>query len=195
MVTAYHFESGCPGSNPEWGLIYYEALITAQGLPELSSLQGSTLGTSAAEHKGCNWGMQVDWWLQPCAVFDHSFSGISWHMPQKCRNEVNSIAWLYRRAQPKDSIFYIHIFTYIYNEINHPTIIIELQSFNNENYYHLLCLVGQELLGKFQNLRKYIFNAIFIPWWLCTPLWLYIYIPLMVIFTYTWLDLPVPSWL
>ena len=33
--------------------------MTAQGLPEPSSLRGSTLGT-AAEHKGCNWGMQVD---------------------------------------------------------------------------------------------------------------------------------------
>ena len=33
-VTAYDSESGRPGSNPEWGLIYYEALITAQGLPD-----------------------------------------------------------------------------------------------------------------------------------------------------------------
>ena len=32
-----------PGSNPEWGSIYYEASITAQGLPEPSSLRGSTL--------------------------------------------------------------------------------------------------------------------------------------------------------
>ena len=83
VVTAYDSESGRPGSNPEWGLIYYEASITAQGLPEPSSLRGSTLGTRAAEHKGCNWGMQIDRWLQPCAVFGHSFSGISWHMPQK----------------------------------------------------------------------------------------------------------------
>ena len=60
VVTAYDFESGCPGSNPEWGLIYYEASITAQGLPEPSSLRGSTLGTRAAEHKGCSWGMQID---------------------------------------------------------------------------------------------------------------------------------------
>ena len=37
MVTAYDSESGRPGSNPEWGLIYYEASITAQGLPEPSS--------------------------------------------------------------------------------------------------------------------------------------------------------------
>ena len=54
VVTAYDSESDRPGSNPEWGLIYYEASITAQGLPELSSLRGSTLGTRAAEHKGCN---------------------------------------------------------------------------------------------------------------------------------------------
>ena len=60
VITAYDSESGHPGSNPEWGLIYYEASITAQGLPEPSSLRGSTLGTRAAEHKGCNWGIQVD---------------------------------------------------------------------------------------------------------------------------------------
>ena len=56
VVTAYDSESGHPGLNPEWGLIYYEA----QGLPEPSSLRSSTLGTRAPEHKGCNWGMQVD---------------------------------------------------------------------------------------------------------------------------------------
>ena len=60
VVTAYDFEFGRPGSSPEWGLIYYKASITAQGLPELSSLQGSTLGTRAFEHKCCSWGMQVD---------------------------------------------------------------------------------------------------------------------------------------
>ena len=60
VVTAYDFESGRSGSNPEWGLIYYKASITAQGLPEPSSLWGSTLGTRAAEHKGCNLGMQID---------------------------------------------------------------------------------------------------------------------------------------
>ena len=60
VVTAHDSESGRPGSNPEWGLVYYEASITAQGLPEPSSLRGSTLGTRAAEHEGCNWGMQVD---------------------------------------------------------------------------------------------------------------------------------------
>ena len=59
VVTAYDFESGIPGSNPEWGPIYYEASITAQGLPKPSSLRGSTLGTRESEHKGCNWGMQM----------------------------------------------------------------------------------------------------------------------------------------
>ena len=59
VVTAYDSEFGCPGSNPEWGLIYYEAPITAQALPEPSSLQGSTLGTRAAEHKGCNWACKL----------------------------------------------------------------------------------------------------------------------------------------
>ena len=42
VVTAYDFEPGHPGSNPEWGPIYYKASITAQGLPEPSSLWGST---------------------------------------------------------------------------------------------------------------------------------------------------------
>ena len=38
VVAAYDFESGRPGSNPEWGIIYYKASITALGLPEPSSL-------------------------------------------------------------------------------------------------------------------------------------------------------------
>ena len=58
-VTAYDFESGRLGSNPEWGPKYYQDSITAQGLPELSSLRGSTLGTRAAEQNGCNWSMQI----------------------------------------------------------------------------------------------------------------------------------------
>ena len=59
VVTANDSESGRPGSNPEWGLIYYETLITAQGLPKPSSLRGSTLGTRAAKHKGCNWACKL----------------------------------------------------------------------------------------------------------------------------------------
>ena len=72
---------------------------------EPSSLRGSTLGTRAAEYKGCNWGMQVDWWLQLCAVFSATVSVVSAGICH--RNKVNSIAWLYREAQPKDSIIYI----------------------------------------------------------------------------------------
>ena len=60
VVTAYDSEFGRPSSSPEWGPIYYQASITAQDLPEPSSLWGSTLGTRAAEQKGCNWGMQID---------------------------------------------------------------------------------------------------------------------------------------
>ena len=60
VVTAYDSESDHLGLNPEKGLIYYEASITAPCLPEPSSLRGSTLGTRAAEHEGCNWSMQVD---------------------------------------------------------------------------------------------------------------------------------------
>ena len=59
VVTAYDFESDRPGSNPEWCLIYYKVSITAQGLTEPSSLRGSTLGTRAAEHKGCNWARKL----------------------------------------------------------------------------------------------------------------------------------------
>ena len=44
-----------PGSGPEWVLIFYEARSTAQGLPEPSSLRGSTLGTSPVEHQDSDW--------------------------------------------------------------------------------------------------------------------------------------------
>ena len=74
-----------------------------------SGRRGSKLDSRAAKHKGCNWSMHVDWWLQPCAVYCHRFSGFSWHMPQK---KVNSIAWLYQRAQPKDSILYITLHSF-----------------------------------------------------------------------------------
>ena len=104
--------SGCPGSNPEWGPIYYKASITAQGLPEPSSLRVSTLGTKAAEHKGCNWGMKVDSWLQPCAVFGYSFSGIGWHMH---RNKVNSIALLYRYGLAMRE-YQLHYIYWIFDE-------------------------------------------------------------------------------
>ena len=107
MVTAYDSESGRPGSKPEWGLIYYEASITAQGLPEPSSLRGSTLGTRAAEHKGCNWGMQVDWWLQPCAVFNHSFNQLAYATEMKSIQLHDSIV----RLSQKIVSFTLHYIT------------------------------------------------------------------------------------
>ena len=60
VVSAYDFESGLPGSKPDWGPTLYKTSITAQGLPEPSSLRGSTLSTRPAEHKGCNWGIEID---------------------------------------------------------------------------------------------------------------------------------------
>ena len=67
----YYFETGPlksimhvgPGplkNTKHRGLIYYEAPITAQGLPEPSSLRGSTLGTRAAEQKDCNWACKLN---------------------------------------------------------------------------------------------------------------------------------------
>ena len=62
VVTAHDSESARPGSNPEWGLVYYEALITAQGLPEPSSLRGSTLDLpEQLNMKAVTGAMQVDW--------------------------------------------------------------------------------------------------------------------------------------
>ena len=39
--------------------IRLRSLHSAQGLPEPSSLRGSTLGTRAAEHNGCNWACKL----------------------------------------------------------------------------------------------------------------------------------------
>ena len=61
------------------------------GLTRAFLPSGYTLGTRAAEHKGCNWGMQIDWWfkamhLELCSATPSC--GIIWHMPQK--GKVNS---------------------------------------------------------------------------------------------------------
>ena len=79
--------------------------------------------------------MQVDWWLQPCAVFEHSFSGISWHLPQKW-SQFNCMT-LYRKAQPKDSIIYITLHT-LHLDISKPT------KPTPEIPYRLLSLIHQE---------------------------------------------------
>ena len=89
VVSAYDFESGRPGSNPEWELIYFEASITVQGLPEPSSPRGSTLGTRAAEHTGCNWACKL---IDGCsqALCSATVSVVSAGICH--RNEVFSIA-------------------------------------------------------------------------------------------------------
>ena len=110
VVTAYDFESGRPGSNPEWEPIYYEALIPAQGLLEPSSLRGRTLGTRT-EHKG----MQNDWWLQPCAVFSHTISGIIWHMSQKWSQfNCMTLSWWPRHEIVSVTFTFTHLHTYLY---------------------------------------------------------------------------------
>ena len=55
VVTTLDCDPEVPGSSPEWVPIFYEARSTAQGLPEPSSLRGSTLGTSPVEHQDSDW--------------------------------------------------------------------------------------------------------------------------------------------
>ena len=76
--------------------------------PEPSSLRDSTLGARAAEQQGCNWGMQVDWWLQHRAVFGHTFSGIIWYYATEIKSIQlhDSIVM----ALPWDNIVYIYIY-------------------------------------------------------------------------------------
>ena len=49
-----------PRVNVYFSYIFYQASITAQGIPEPLFLRGSKLCIRAAEHNGCNWVMQVD---------------------------------------------------------------------------------------------------------------------------------------
>ena len=92
VVTAYDFESGCPGSNPEWGPIYYKALITAQGLPEPSSLRGSTSVPEQLNIKAVTGACKLidTCSLELCSATVSVVSAGICHI-----NEVNSIAWLY----------------------------------------------------------------------------------------------------
>ena len=43
--------------------------------------------TRAAEHKGCNWGMQVDWWLQP---YYYYFSNYMQRCSCKCKSILSN---------------------------------------------------------------------------------------------------------
>ena len=101
------------GLNPEWGLIYYEAPITAQGLPEPSSLRGSTLCTRAAKHKGCNWAWKLTDGCSLKAVFGHTF----WHMPQK-KSQLNCMQRLCDWVKGRSiSVSYIYILSISVNSL------------------------------------------------------------------------------
>ena len=61
VIIALDYGPGGPWfESRAWVPIFYEARSTAQGLLEPSSLLGIIVGTRAAEHRGCNWGIQVD---------------------------------------------------------------------------------------------------------------------------------------
>ena len=55
VVTTLDSDPEVPCSSPEWVPIFYEARSTALGIPEPSSLRGSTLGTSPVEHQDSDW--------------------------------------------------------------------------------------------------------------------------------------------
>ena len=95
-----------------------------QDLPEPSSLWGSTLGTRAAEHKGCDWSMQVNWWLQPRALNGHTFRH---NLVYATEIKVNSNARLYRGSSQKiKTIHYItlhsHYITLHYISLHYITL-------------------------------------------------------------------------
>ena len=83
VVTTSDCESGRPGSSPERVPI----AIRLDHCTELTRVlypPGLHIGTRAAEHKGCNWGMQlIDGSNFESYVFGHTFCGMIWHMPQK----------------------------------------------------------------------------------------------------------------
>ena len=81
--------SEVPGFSQKWVPIFYEAWSTAQDLPKPSSLWGSTSVLEQLNfiYKSCN--RHPNWWLQPRAVFNSTFSGICHR-----NNKVDSIVGL-----------------------------------------------------------------------------------------------------
>ena len=61
----------------------YYTYVYERGISHVTSSHPQPMTSPRGITVGCNWGMQIDWWLQPRAVFGHIFSGIIWHMPQK----------------------------------------------------------------------------------------------------------------
>ena len=85
-----------PGSSPEWVSIFYEARSTAQGLPEPSSLWGSTLGTSPVEYQDSDW-CELNKQLQLRTVFagtvvnNYQFNGIQGWAGQLCQIKCRAV--------------------------------------------------------------------------------------------------------
>ena len=61
----------------------------------------------------CNWGMQIDWWLQPRAVFGHTFSGIIWQKWSQFNCMTIVMASLWDRASLMYITFGITLIYYI----------------------------------------------------------------------------------
>ena len=99
MVTADDFESGFES----WvGPIYYKTSITAQGLPEPSSLLDSTSVPEQLNIKAVTGKGHVSCKLIDGCSLALSSATVSVVSAGIChRNKVNSIAWHYQRAQPK----------------------------------------------------------------------------------------------
>ena len=75
VVTTLDYVPEGPWFKSEWVSIYNKNRSTARRLPE-PSLLWEYIGTRAVEHKGCNCGLQIDWRLQPRAVFGQAFRRI-----------------------------------------------------------------------------------------------------------------------
>ena len=109
--------------------------IDGTGLTRAFIPFGEYIGIRAAEHKGCNWGMQIDWWLQPRAVFGQTFSPLAASSGICLRNKVNSIAWLYWDGCTMTPWVSLHYMMYllkfnisffdaqlvIFKKVDHPT--------------------------------------------------------------------------
>ena len=71
-----------PGSSPEWVPVFDEARSTALGLPETSSLQGSTSVPEQLNIKTVNGACKLIDGCRSKALFGYTFSGTIWLMPQ-----------------------------------------------------------------------------------------------------------------
>ena len=59
----------------------------------------------STRHQGCNWGMQIDWWFQPRAVFGHTFK--LHHLAYATKIKSIQLHDSIVMASPWDNIIYI----------------------------------------------------------------------------------------